>query len=590
MDKTKVLEVEQIIDRDGFAEQLVNWYYTNQQHRAKWLEEKRELRNYIFATSTKTTTNKSLPWKNSTTTPKLTQLRDNLHANYMAALFPNDNWFDWIGAEQNAEKANKKAIIKQYMKVKTDNSDFKEVVSRLVYDYIDYGNAFATVEYVTDRKDVDGEKIDLYVGPKLVRVSPLDIVFNPIASSFDNTPKAIRSVATLGDLKKQIESNPTAGYKADILAKMRDTRLQSNSYSEADFAKDEALQIDGFGSLKQYYGSGYVEIIDFFGDFYDVTTDTLYADHVITVVDRSYIIRMEPNKNWLGHKAIRHVGWRLRPDNLYAMGPLDNLVGMQYRIDHLENLKADVFDLIAFPPLKVRGQVEDFEWGPMERIYIGDEGDVAMLVPDAQALAADMQINLLENKMEELAGAPKQAMGIRTPGEKTAYEVQQLENAAGRIFQNKVTYFESQFLEPLLNAMLAEARRVLDSKDVIRVVDNDLGAVKFLEITKEDITAKGMFRPQGARHFAAKATLIQNLTNFMASPLGQDPGVRVHFSGLKAAKIAEEAMNLEQYKLVSENIALIEQAKTQKFAESIQEQVDIERQVPTTPTPEDFQE
>jgi hypothetical protein len=41
------------------------------------------------------------------------------------------------------------------------------------------------------------------------------------------------------------------------------------------------------------------------------------------------------------------------------MGPLDNLVGMQYRIDHLENLKADVFDLIAFPPLKIKGYVED---------------------------------------------------------------------------------------------------------------------------------------------------------------------------------------------------------------------------------------
>jgi hypothetical protein len=27
------------------------------------------------------------------------------------------------------------------------------------------------------------------------------------------------------------------------------------------------------------------------------------------------------------------------------MGPLDNLVGLQYRIDHLENAKADALDL-----------------------------------------------------------------------------------------------------------------------------------------------------------------------------------------------------------------------------------------------------
>lgn len=51
------------------------------------------------------------------------------------------------------------------------------------------------------------------------------------------------------------------------------------------------------------------------------------------------------SRNWLGKTSIVHAGWRYRPDNLWAMGPLDNIVGMQYRIDHLENLKADAMDL-----------------------------------------------------------------------------------------------------------------------------------------------------------------------------------------------------------------------------------------------------
>ena len=55
------------------------------------------------------------------------------------------------------------------------------------------------------------------------------------------------------------------------------------------------------------------------------------------------------------------------------MGPLDNLVGMQYRIDHLENLKADVFDQIAYPIIKIRGDVEDFDFEPAARIYMGEE-------------------------------------------------------------------------------------------------------------------------------------------------------------------------------------------------------------------------
>jgi hypothetical protein len=95
-----------------------------------------------------------------------------------------------------------------------------------------------------------------------------------------------------------------------------------------------------------------------------------------------------PLPSWLGTAPIFHAGWRSRPDNLYAMGPLDNLVGMQYRIDHLENLKADVFDQIALPMLKIRGDVEDFEYMPAGRVYIGEEGDVVPMVNLAQGFTA----------------------------------------------------------------------------------------------------------------------------------------------------------------------------------------------------------
>src|SRR3546814_6463709 len=61
------------------------------------------------------------------------------------------------------------------------------------------------------------------------------------------------------------------------------------------------------------------------------------------------------------------------------MGPLDDLVGMQYRIDHLENAKADAFDLMIQPPLKIVGDVEEFAWGPSAEIYCGEGGDVVEL-------------------------------------------------------------------------------------------------------------------------------------------------------------------------------------------------------------------
>jgi len=263
------------------------------------------------------------------------------------------------------------------------------------------------------------------------------------------------------------------------------------------------------------------------------------------------------------------------------MGPLDNLVGMQYRIDHLENLKADVFDFIAFPMTKIKGVVEEFEVKPGGRVYVGDEGDVTYLVPDATALNADFQIRELENKMEELAGAPRQAMGIRTPGEKTKYEVQTLENATGRIFQNKISFFERNFLEEALNDMLELSRRNISGSDLVRTLDDDIKVVNFLSITKEDITANGRLRAKGASHFAKEAMLVQNLTNLANSAIGQDPAVKAHMSGKKLAKLFEEVFDLEKYELYGENIRIVEEQETARMVQQAQENLQLEAQTPS---------
>ncbi len=242
------------------------------------------------------------------------------------------------------------------------------------------------------------------------------------------------------------------------------------SGNDVDIDKSAGFTADGFTNLNEYYESNFVELLTFYGDIYDDSEKKFHKNRIITVVDRAYVIYNEQNPSWLGKASIFHAGWRERPDNLYAMGPLDNLVGMQYRIDHLENLKADVFDQIAYPIIKIRGDVEDFDFEPAARIYMGEEGDVGYLAPDTTALNADFQIQNLENKMEMLAGAPREAMGIRSAGEKTAFEVQQLMTAAGRIFQHKTAHFERVFLEPILNGMLEAARRNMDAADTIRVL------------------------------------------------------------------------------------------------------------------------
>lgn len=580
----KVLELRAILGQDVKATFITNAWTTLNRQRQEKIDQWLELRNYIFATDTRTTSNSHLPWKNSTTTPKLCQLRDNLHSNYLAAMFPNDDWLQWESATAEDAEKTKAATIKAYISNKLRQGHFRTEISKLLYDYIDYGNAFATVVFESSNKVTDqGEKIPNFIGPRIQRISPLDIVFNPMATDITKTYKIVRSVKTVGEVRKLAQQEPEQAFWAQAVDR-RDLirRLLGKGLQLEDFNKAVGYQMDGFGSMYEYYMGNTMEILEFFGDYNDENAGTLESDRIITVVDRSLTVRDELSPTWFGHIPIYHVGWRFRQDNLWAMGPLDNLVGMQYRIDHLENLKADAMDLVVLPPIKIKGDVEAFNWGPAAEIHLDEGGDVQTLSSDMnQIIVADNNIKELEEKMELYAGAPRQAMGIRTPGEKTAFEVQTLENAAGRIFQEKSSNFEIELMEPCLNAMLESAKRNLNGSDVIRVLDKDLGVVEFQTITKADIVSTGKLRPVGARHFAKQAQDMQNLVGILGGPIGQI--IRPHVSAKALANFVANVVDLSAYQVFRPNVAIDEQAETQSLANQAQEDLQTKQQMPGNP-------
>jgi hypothetical protein len=577
----EVAEIQGLIAQENIAKELAGlynqWWIQRNSKEAEW----RELRNYLFATDTTSTSNSTLPWKNKTTLPKLTQIRDNLHANYMDALFPNEDWMKWEGATMESSTMKKRRAIEAYMKTKLKEGGFRETIADLVADYIDYGNCFGEVQYINESHvdPITEETITTYNGPKLVRVSPFDIVFNPIATSFAKSPKFTRYVKTVGELKGEIDTRPDLQYKKAIFDKALKVRKSISMFRMEDVNKASAYIADGFGTLQEYYQSGMVEILQFEGDYYDSAADKLHKNRIITIIDRSYVIRNIENPSYIGHDTKHHVGWRKRPDNLYGMGPLDNLVGIQYRLDHLENLKADALDLTIHPPMVLKGDVEPFTWGPEAVIQLQEDGAVDMLPPNPAAFQVNNELAALMNTMEEMAGAPKEAMGIRTPGEKTAFEVQSLQNAAGRIFQNKINQFEVEFLEPILNTMLETAKRNLNLPELSKVYDDDFGVQDFLSVTKEDLTSRGKIRPVGARHYAARAQLLQNILGVFNSPIGQI--ISPHISPKNLAIMVEEYMGFEKYGFIQDNAAIFEAAEQEKLKMQIQQDLQSQQQAPS---------
>lgn len=576
-------------DIDPQAREISNTWMEWNSARINAKDRWKETTAFVYATSTRETTNGTVGgfdedddgWGHSTHVPKITQIFDNLTANYMASLMPHDEWFKFIGEDHESSVLKKRRTVESYLRTKHRLNGFRTEVQKLVNDWTLYGNCFAMVTFENESsRDVAEPDVSTtgYVGPRVRRISPYDIVMNPIATDFEHSPKIIRSLKTLGELSREIEDFPEMGYRQEVFDKVLQTRSILNHANTEDFDKSVQMTFDGFGTASQYFGSGFVEVLEFYGDIYDIHNKKFLKNHVVTIVDRSHILRAEPLNTTSGRPNIFHCGWRLRQDNLWGMSPLANLVGLQYMINHLENARADAFDQMLAPTRVLIGDVEQDGVeagvpGGEYRIPAG-EGSVSNLLPDTTVLTADIQIDRKTQQMEEFAGSPKQAMGFKVPGEQTATEASILDRGSSRIFQNKISYFEEEFLEKIINAEVEVARRMLNADDIIKVVSDD-GIEDFLAITKDSIMANGKLVPIGARHFARQNQLAANLAA-LEQAFTVDPLMQQHFPSIQLAELHAELLEFSRRDLVQPFARVGEEAEHARLQNAAQTQVESE--------------
>jgi hypothetical protein len=268
----KVLDLESVLEPDRLATRITEKFVEWDSMRNRWKEDKEEIRRYIFATDTTQTTNSQLPWKNKTTIPKLCQIRDNLYANYVATLFPQRKWLIWEANEQSSESVEKRDAITNYMSWVITQPQFKHEMDKLIFDYIDFGNCFGTVEWCDYRVDTGASVQSGYIGPMIRGLNPLDTIMNPTAESFLDTPKFVRSIMNLGELKlllDQMSSDENRDEYEKLFKYLRDLRSSAREFNGDWSQKDRLYSMDGFSSFRAYLQSDYAEVLTFYGDWYD---------------------------------------------------------------------------------------------------------------------------------------------------------------------------------------------------------------------------------------------------------------------------------------------------------------------------------
>lgn len=569
--KTLVKMMQGRDEEQAFIDELIIQFTNMENARAKADADAKELMDFLDATDTRSTTNNSLPFKNSTTIPKLAHIYQMMVTSYMEHMIPNRNWIDFVGNDNDAVSAEKREVVRSYVRGKAVASNLGGTLERLVEDFVTRGYAVVHNRHVTETTTtVENRQISNYTGTVAERVSPSDFFWDVTATTLPRANKCVRTLYTMGGLKKEIRDGTFPLMSEEDFEKLRSERRSvrealSDGYNGR--RKYDSLCKKGYGDMLNYVNEGVVEVLRFYGDFYDEQNDELWDNYEITLIDRKIVGRRESLDNWQASQALHVTVYEFQKDTLAPIGPLHRLVGMQYKLDKRENFREDMHDKFLSPTLKKVGDVREkgTRGGPDHTFEVEEQGDVAWMTPPAEVLQPDNTLFVIMQLMEELSGSPKESIGQRTAGEKTKFEVQLLDRGQNKTFRNKVKKFERELLSPTLNDYLEQGRHHLDAADMVKTFSSDLGISKFVEITADDLNLNGEMVAQGATLFAEKANTLQNLNAIMNSPLGQS--LAPHTSRTNLMRAVEMLADLEQYDIYTFGIGVQEDQKLQQLVQ-----------------------
>lgn len=173
--------------------------------------------------------------------------------------------------------------------------------------------------------------------------------------------------------------------------------------------------------------------------------------------------------------------------------------------------------------------------------------------------------------MELFAGAPTESRGVRSPGEKTAFEVGTLDNNASRMFIDKVRNFELM-LEQLLKEFQELLLLNFEDEDYALIFDDIEGKESLQTLSELDIQARGEFVATGSRHWERRRRLTAEMQNFMQGPF-QDPKIRMHVSGEHLANAMEKLLNWDDSKIIEPFAGVKEDVQAQAIAAAEQKQL-----------------
>lgn len=314
-------------------------------------------------------------------------------------------------------------------------------------------------------KNRDGEDVVLYDDPVFEVLDLLDFYIDPDASTIDDARFCIhRKFLSIDELKNRQESGIYEN--VDKIGDTGSFHESMDSYNEDETA-DDTLEDRN------------IEILEYWED-----------DRVVTVAERSVILRDSPNPFDHGKKPFVYLVFVPVPFEFYGIGVVEPIEGLQLELNTKRNQRLDNVNMILNRMwLLQRGAMDDLRQlrsRPGGVIIVNDINGLQPLPsPDVTASSYNEE-EKIKLDIQNTSGVSDYIRGAMSSQKQTATEVQiKSEQSSGR-FEFNFKLMAEMGIKQIARFVLQLDQQLIDRQRSVRILG--INGVEFIRINPDEIS------------------------------------------------------------------------------------------------------
>lgn len=359
----------------------------------------------------------------------------------------------------------------------------------------------------------------IYSGPKLVVGDP----FNFLIDDRANDPRSAFRMTTVWRTAAYLRHHATVDETGYATYENLENLKDSGQHSDDDRGRNNLIAqafdmtLPDKDAVKMYEAEGDFELV------LGAEEAGIYKSWICTIGNDRTLMRFEPSPSWSGDPSTQLATLIPIPGQAYGGGLLEPVLGIGDGVNARFNQVVDAIAVAINPETKyVNDGVfdpEDAESGPGGLIPVGDINNLQPLERNLSGLPlAYHEIEAMKADFQSFVRSGNPSIGRSS--ERSATEVAREASISGGSLQEIARFVEDNTLLPILRAQIQHNQQYLSKKEMVRISQDSTHT--WAEVSPASVRQSWDVRIVGSQNQLLKEQRLEKLLQFLQMTAGNE--------------------------------------------------------------------